>query len=503
MVSSTQVEPEPTDRHEAEPVPGSGARSGGRRFWWALAAIAVVGGIWRFAYTYYYRSNSVLSDGVAYSYGARLLTDGKGFINPLGVMMNGSEIQDGVHPPAWTMFLAIFSFLGRESDLDFRYAAAAVGVATVVMTGLAARAAFGNRVGLIAAALAAVYPNIWLYEHELVSEPLALLGISTLLWCAFRFRARPSVGWAIGLGAVVAVCALTRAELILMSALIVAPTILLARRFTWGRRIGLLAISGAACLAFIGPWFAYNTTRFSEPVPLSAGLGGVLTAGNCDVTFDPSSEYFAYYHFGCAIYSGKVSEEPSLADVQRRQNAMRYISAHKRGFVITATARVGRAFSFYAPFQQVGFEGERGTTTWVISAGLWTYWLLVPFAVYGFVVARRRKVPVYPFVALFGVVVVAVGISIGAVRYRAPFEIALVMLAAAGIDAVLRRLTGRRSATPDGADAAAGDDMTAADDAAAPDPGALSPSSSGPAPTQFAREVGARLLRAGPRGAPA
>jgi hypothetical protein len=65
------------------------------------------------------------------------------------------------------------------------------------MTGLAGRAAFGRRVGLVGAALAAVYPGMWLYERELLAEPLAMLGTSTTIWLAYRFRSSPSFGIAV------------------------------------------------------------------------------------------------------------------------------------------------------------------------------------------------------------------------------------------------------------------------------------------------------------------
>jgi hypothetical protein len=46
---------------------------------------------------------------------------------------------------------------------------------------------------------------------------------------------------------------------------------------------------------------------------------------------------------------------------------------------------------------------------------------------------------VYPLLALAGIAVVAVGITYGYSRYRAPAEVSLVILAAVGIDAALER----------------------------------------------------------------
>ena len=62
---------------------------------------------------------------------------------------------------------------------------------------------------------------------------------------------------------------------------------------------------------------------------------------------------------------------------------------------------------------------------------------MLPFAIVGFVSARRRRIPVYPLLAFCATVLIAVVPTIGAVRYRAPAEIALVLLAATGLETVL------------------------------------------------------------------
>jgi hypothetical protein len=116
--------------------------------------------------------------------------------------------------------------------------------------------------------------------------------------------------------------------------------------------------------------------------------------------------------------------------------------------VRVSAIRVARTFGIYAPFQQRELELERGSPVWVLTAALWSYWLLVPFAVAGIVVARRRQVPVYPFLAPFVVSVASVLLTIGAFRYRALAEPMLVILAAVGIDALARAMRHLRS-TPD------------------------------------------------------
>jgi 4-amino-4-deoxy-L-arabinose transferase-like glycosyltransferase len=439
---------------------------GWRSFRVGLGLIALGGLILRLTYLIAARSTAVVGDGTHYDDGSRLLSDGRGFINPLVLLWTGTEVQDAKHPPGWTLVLWVANGVGLRSTFSHQLVAVAVGVATVVMVGLAGRAAFGTRVGLIAAAVVAVYPNIWLYERELVSEPLALLGVATIIWLTYRFLARPRLALAISLGAVTALAALSRSELILVAVLIVAPVILGRGSVPWGRRIGWLGAAAAACIAVVTPWFLYNTTRLEEPVPLSAGLGGAMQAGNCPQTYE--GDALGYYVWGCVLLT-PTSAESSVADAQYRSIAIHFMRDNASRLPVVVAARVGRTFNIYRPAQQVAFEAERGSSHGVIIGGMVGFWILAPLAIAGAVLARRRGVPIYPLLAFGAIVLVSVALTIGSVRYRAPFEIPMVLLAAVAIDALVGRLRRRRT---DVADRQAG--------AGVGTPGSSNPGSSNP-----------------------
>ena len=393
-------------------------------------------------YAYLYREHPLQADGLGYAQAAKWFADGKGFLNPLNAIFGDPNVPDATHPPMWTIVLAVPAKLGIRSNFSFQVFAALIGSGTVALTGLAAREAFGRRIGLIAAGLVCLYPGIWLYERELFAESLSMFMVALFIWLVYRFRRRPGIVPALTMGLALGVAALTRSELIAMSVLVVTPLYLGTRSVSWGRRVGWLAMTAAVTVAVISPWFLYNRTRFSEPVPLSVGLGATMAAGNCGPTYD--GERIGYYHFGCVILAKNISPDASVADGQFRSLALKYITQHKAGFVKVAAIRLGRTFSVYDPIGQREFEAERGSQLWVLTAALLAWWVLVPFAVWGFVVARRRKVPVYPLGMFFVLAVVAVIPTIGAVRYRAPAEIAFVVLAAVGIDAVARALARRR-----------------------------------------------------------
>ena len=166
------------------------------RFAIALVLIAVTGLVLRVFYTLHLQHRLVGGDGFRFHNGAVLLVDGHGFVNPLSVALGQRNAPpDTGHPPGWTLVLAFVTKLGLRTWLAHQLVTGVVGTATIVMVGIAARQAFNNRIGLMAAGLTAIYPNVFLYEREVLSEPLAMLGIATMIWLTYAFIARRGWAW--------------------------------------------------------------------------------------------------------------------------------------------------------------------------------------------------------------------------------------------------------------------------------------------------------------------
>jgi 4-amino-4-deoxy-L-arabinose transferase-like glycosyltransferase len=408
------------------------SRSVERRFGVALGGIALLGLAWRVAYVLWMRNGTVLGDGYTYHYGALDLVDGVGFYDPT----TGRAVAG--HPPAWTIVLAGPSALGLRSWFSHQLVACVIGTATIVMSGLAAREAFGRRTGLIAGALTAAYPYVWLYEREVLAEPLAMLGAATTIWLAYKFRATPRLGPAIALGAAVGIMAMTRSELIGIAVLLIAPLVLSVPHVQFRRRLCWVSAAALACVLVIAPWAVYNSTRFARPVPLSTGLGAAMQTGNCEPTYH--GELLGYYELGCLIFFVEdINSDYSVADGQYRRTALRFMSENKSRVPIVIAARVGRTFGLYRPLQQMHLETERATDLWVLRLGFVSYWALLPLAIAGAAIARRRRVPIYPLLAFPFLIAVSVLLTIGSVRYRAPAEIPLLILAAVAVDAAWTR----------------------------------------------------------------
>jgi 4-amino-4-deoxy-L-arabinose transferase-like glycosyltransferase len=286
---------------------------------------------------------------------------------------------------------------------------------------------------------------MWINDGMVMSESLVVLVAALVLAAAYAFAANPTRRAAVLLGLACGGGALTRSELLLLLPLLVVPLALLARRWPWKRRVGLAAIGCGVALAVVAPWVAANLVRFNDPVFLSTGIGQTLQSGACKKVF--YGELTGYY-WPCYTAPASANRlDESERDAILRDHALDYLDAHRSRIPVVAAARVGRLWGVYAPgnttYMDWWFEGRGRAPSWI---SLFCYYAMIPFAIVGLVVMRRRRITLVPIAALALIVTFAAAITFGITRYRAPFEVALVLVAAIGIDAAWSAVRGRRRA---------------------------------------------------------
>jgi len=382
-------------------------------------------------------------DAYYYHYAANLLVQGEGFINPWYYNAYHWHIQTAAWPPFFVWVLAITSVVGLKSFFAHRIWCCIIGAAAIAMGAMAGREIGGRRVGLIAALFIALYPNLWMSDELALSESLSPFLIAFILWAAYRFWKRPSWQRAAWVGAGLAVAALARDELSLLAVLIIFPLTLLITKVGWSRRLLYFGVSALTCLVLIAPWVGYNLTRFKDPVYISSGLGITLASANCDYTYYGPFE--GSWSFACeeaAIPTHWADE--SIRSAGAETNALRYINAHKSRWVPVALARIGRGFGFFHPLQQIQLDRDVETRPyhWAL-VGLGMYYALFALSVGGTIVLWRRKVPVWPMLAVGVNIAISMVVSFGNTRYRTPFEVSLVLLAAVQLDWVWSKLRRR------------------------------------------------------------
>jgi 4-amino-4-deoxy-L-arabinose transferase-like glycosyltransferase len=371
---------------------------------------------------------------------ASLIANGSGwFISPFPYYYHHAVVQSAQHPPLWILTLALADKIGLSSYQSQLLGACLIGAGAVFMTGLVAREVAGPRAGLIAAAIAAVYPNYWVNDGTGLAETLVLFLVAAVLLVSYRLVRRPSLPRAMWLGALCGLAALTRAEQLLLVVAVVVPVALVVRSKPLRQRLAYAAVGILAVLVMIAPWVGFNLTRFTDPVLMSDDLGSTLVFANCRPAY-----YFehvlGYGEFSCLTSIKTVPGDESVQNSHYQQVALHHISRYSDRLPIVVAARVGREFGLFVPLSQLRLDSLFDSRPLLAAqVGLFMYYGLVVGAVIGALALKRRGVTLVPMVGVLVEVVVVAMLSIGATRYRVPLEVGLVVLSAAAIDALLAR----------------------------------------------------------------
>jgi len=434
--------PEAADEERDEGRDGEGRPS--RTFWWVLLAICVVALGVRVGYTVGWKQvDTIGGDAYYYHRAANLLADGKGFVHPYAydkaISMPGAD-----HPPGWILVLSLPSLLGFDTILSHQLVGCLVGTGTIALLGITGRRIAGERVGLIAAGVGAIYPGLWLPDATLMSESLALLCGTLVILTAYQAWERPSARRFALVGGAIGLATLARAEAFMLVGLLVLPLAAWVPKVSGARaRLGRFALGAGAFVLVVSPWVVANLIRFEEPATLSTQMGPTLEAAYCDDTF--YGHNLGSWSLDCITDWG--DRDRSVLDRLSRQNAIDYLDEHRGRLPRVMAARVLRTFNLAHVSDQVNFdwfaEARPIDASW---AAVGSFWVLGLAAIGGVVVLRRRGVPSFPLLSTVANVMITVLVFYGSTRFRAPAEPAIVLLAAVAFDAAIRRL--RRDPIP-------------------------------------------------------
>ena len=431
------------------PEPSVRARDDGRRFWRVLLVIVGIALAFRVGYVLLV-DDALVKDGhltggdqLYYNAQANQLARGGGFTD----FRDGSETAE--HPPLTALALAPTSWVADQLDPDGthlqaqRLTMAVFGAVVVLLIGMVGRSVGGNRVGWIAAALAAVYANLFVNDGLVMSETLATLAVALAILLAYRLGRTPTWANAAWLGAACGLAMLARAELGLLIPCMVVPVALFVRSCTiWRRLLFVLVVCAAAGLV-VSPWLVANLTRFEKPVLFSTNDGLTICGANLHRTYYGSGT--GLWALDCAGFPVPAGDRSVVSNALRTEG-LHFVRTHLGRVPVVVAVRVARVWSLYAPGQMANYNRNEGRPVWASWLAFASFWLLVPFAVWGGVLLRRRRVPITPLVAQFVIVTLTAAAIYGLVRFRVPAEVSLVVLAAVAVDEWVARR--RRSTEP-------------------------------------------------------
>jgi len=278
---------------------------------------------------------------------------------------------------------------------------------------------FGRTVGLVGAALAAVYIYFIYYSAALVTETFYILAVLWALNLALGLRESPTLrGWAL-LGLALGLAALLR-QLILLF----VPFLFLWLAWAgWGRLrwrhflVPLLVIA-----ALILPWTYRNYQAFGRFVLLNTNVGFAFFWANHPIY---GTNFSALLPAGGPSYRDLIPVElRSLDEAAIDQALMRqgigFVLDDPGRYALLSLSRVKDYFKFWpSPESSLISNVSR-----VLSFGLY-----LPFMAYGLVLSLRnwrRCSLLYLFIGVYTLIHL---LSWAMIRYRLPVDAALIVFA--------------------------------------------------------------------------
>jgi len=397
-----------------------------RAFWPALFALVLAGAGVRTVYTLLEAPwpPPTLDDQFYFSALPKLVADGHGWVRPLAFLFDETSLPTAEHPPLHSLLLAGWAELAGTSPDAQRLTGTVFGAGTISTIGVLGRRLAGNRAGLMAAGLAALYPVLIAADGALMSESLFGLLVALLLLTAYRLVDAPTIGRAFALGAVAGLAALTRGEALLLLPFVLVPVL----RRPAGARAAAVAV--AAFLVLLAPWTVRNWIEFDQPIVIANSSGSAIAGANCEATY--FGDQLGGWRPQCVReYPGNEAEAFGRA----RRDGTEYARDHLDRMPVVLAARLARVWALYDPLQV-----PEGRSRRVHKLGLAMLLLLVPLAAAGALLLRRRGVGVWILLTPLVLVSLTAMVTYGNQRFREPADAALVVLAAAGLDALWERL---------------------------------------------------------------
>jgi hypothetical protein len=449
----------------------------GNRFAWGLAVIVLGALALRCGYIAGAKSESCTQHfgGVAIGVVHSECLGGDGFVNDqYWYNVTADEVSHGRffrdpppgdapkadHPPLTVFVLAGASFAFEHLPLsalsekprtvfgtrlethvrEQRYTMAVIGAFVVLLVGLLGRRVGGDRVGLVAALIAAVYPNMWVNDGLLFAEPIARVCVLGALLLAVKYSVRASTPTAFMLGALCGFAALARSELLLLLPALAIPIAWSIRRAGARSVVVALLAATAGTAVVIGPWVAFNMARFEEPVFIATNDGVTLAGSNCDSSYYGSGTGLWTLTPPCTFSeteSAKFSDQSRLAHAYRTK-AFDYIRAHAKRVPLVVAARIARTWGLYRPLDEVAYQVNENKERWVSWAGLLSFYPVFVAAIAGAVVLlrRRRRFELWIVSVPLLTTTIVVALASGQVRLRAIAEPSLTVLAAVAVCSV-------------------------------------------------------------------
>ncbi len=386
------------------------------------------------------RRIALSGDSERYHLLARGLAEGRGYVRPRESLQAALNTPTAEFPPAYPLLLAALDVVGIHSVTGQRLVGTLIGAVTIVLVGMLGTAVAGRTVGVIAAWVAALYPQFITFDGSLLSEGLFVALITASLLGVIRAvdATEPSPRrWWMLTSVVTGIAVITRTE-----ALLIVPLVLLPATFVpgdiaaWARRASLACAGSAVTMSV---WTLRNALTLGRFQPFTNNSGTALAGANCDAVY--GGVQIGGWRRDCVPVLDPTSETESTFSDEARRLGLDYISDHLSELPRVVAARLGRTFGVWDIRTNLFFESLEGRDYQWLWAG-WIAWILLAgFAAVGVATLHAQRVRFWPLLMPLLMVVVMSVITYGNQRFRMGAEPSIVVLAAVGMLRCTRRLT--------------------------------------------------------------
>jgi 4-amino-4-deoxy-L-arabinose transferase-like glycosyltransferase len=292
---------------------------------WLLAAILAVGAALRVAWAIKAQEPQELRDPVLYLLLGDRIAHGHGFSYP-----GSAGGVTAYYPPGYPLLLGAAIWLaglwpGDVAAFDVAVATNVVlAVATIGLVFSLGRRLVDTRVGLVAAAVFALWPNLIVHTGLVLTETFFLFLFVLMLLVALptpELARRPGVWRLVTVGLLFGAAGLVRPV-----TFVIAPLFLL---LWWPggvvRALRNVAIVAVAVVALIVPWTIRNAITMDSPILVSANFGDNFCIGNNP---DANGGYELPDYCFHGLDSGKRPEFEIHRQSETMDRALRWVRRH-------------------------------------------------------------------------------------------------------------------------------------------------------------------------------
>jgi len=378
-----------------------------------------------------------------------------------GTAAGGSRGPTAYFPPAFPYLLAAVDLIdGHSGSRDgavqgARLSQAVLGTAITAMAGLVAAEAFGELVGWIALALAAIYPVFIELSAVLVAENLMTLLVLAAIWAGLRaHRSRRPYRWLAVAGVLTGLATLSHINSFLMLVPLAVGAWSLPRPgpSLIRRRAAGVASLLVAVLLTLTPWAIRNAIELGRFIPV-ADETGITLAG----TYNAGSAANHQIPYRWRIFSQIPGEAPALvhpvnlseAELSSRlqSQALHYIGRHPLAPLAVLYHNSRRLLELEGSAAWKDSAASIGLPLGTARIGVVCFWALCALAIGGALTPLARRAPWWPWLAPVLLWVSAALINGETPRFREPIDPFLILLGACAL-AQLALVAAPRLAAP-------------------------------------------------------